>query len=315
MFWLNIKRVLRTGFIGFWRNGFISVASILVMTITLFVVGSVVFNNVLLQSSLQELKDQVDITIYFVTTAPEPDVLSLQKTLESFPEVSSVQYISSDDALAAFKSRHQNDQLILQALDEVGNNPLGAELTVKTKEPSQYADVANYLQQNPVLSQDGKSIIDKVDYLQNKAAIDKLNELITSSRNSSLARMLIFILAALAVVFNTVRLAIYVTKEEISVMRLVGASKTYVRGPFVVAGIMYGIVSAIIAIAIFYPVTYWFGPLFYPLPVFLTGNTVNNLSLFQYYISNFLEVSLIILGSGVLLGAASSYLAVRRYLK
>lgn len=315
MFWVNVKRVLRTGLISFWRNGFVSVASILVMTITLFVVGSLVFNNALLQSSLRELTDKVDINVYFVTNAPEQDVLALQKTLKSFPEVVSVDYVSSADALLRFKTKHQDDQLILQALDEVSDNPLGAVLDIKTKEPSQYEGVATYLKQNPVLSKEGTPLIDKVNYSQNKAAIDKLNEIINSSQKSSFARTLILILAALAVAFNTIRLAIYVTREEISVMRLVGASNTYIRGPFIVAGIIYGLVSAIIAIALFYPITYWFGPLFYPLPIFLTGGQVGDLRLFQYYLANFGQISLIILACGFLLGAVSSYLAVRRYLR
>lgn len=314
MLWVNIKRVLRTGFVNFWRNGFVSVASILVMTVTLFVIGSVVFNNSLLQSSLSDLRNNVDINVYFVTTANESDILDLQKTLETFPEVASVQYVSSDQALAQFKAKHENDQLILQSLDEVGSNPLGAVLNIRAKDPSQYEQVANYLNQNPVLSKDGTPIIDKVNYAQNKTAIDRLNQIIDASQRSSLARTLVLILASLAVAFNTIRLAIYIRREEISVMRLVGASYTYVRGPFIVAGLIYGLVSAILAIIIFYPATYWFGPLFYPLPLYLAQAQVGNLQLFQYFMANFAEICLIIIGCGLFLGGASSYLAVRRYL-
>ncbi len=315
MFWVNIKRVFATGFVSFWRNGFVSVASVLVMTITLFVVGSLVFNNALLQSSLEELEQRVDINVYFVLTAPEEDILSLKTTVESFPEVASVEYISREQALEEFRQRHENDQLIIQALDEVGENPLGAVFNVKTKEPSQYEGVAEYLTQNPALSSDGAPIIDKINYYQNKAAIEKLNEIINASRASSYARTLILVLASLAVAFNTIRLAIYVTREEISVMRLVGASNTYIRGPFVVAGLIYGIVSAVIALLVFYPMTYWFGPLFYPLPIFLTNETVGDLHLFQYFTSNFFEIGFIVITSGLLLGAISSFLAVRRYLR
>ncbi len=292
-----------------------SVASVLVMTITLFVIGSLVLNNALLQSSLQDLQNNVDINVYFITTANEDDIVALKKTLESFPEVDVVTYVSRDESLERFKQRHENDQLILQSLDEVGDNPLGAVLNVRTKEPSQYEGIAEFLKQNPALSKDGAPIIDKVNYYQNKAAIDKLNEIINSSRNSNLARTLILILASLAVAFNTIRLTIYTAREEISVMGLVGASRTYIRGPFIIAGIVYGIISAIITIIVFYPITYWFGPLFYPLPLYLTSDMVGDLQLFQYYISNFAEITFIILGSGLLLGIAASFLAVRRYLK
>lgn len=315
MFWVNVKRVLRSGFVNFWRNGFVSVASVLVMSITLFVVGSLVFNNALLQSSLEDLQEKVDINVYFVPTALEDDIVTLKKTLEAFPEVDVVEYVSRDEALERFKQRHEDDQLILQSLDEVGENPLGAVLNVKTKESSQYEGIDNFLKQNPALSKEGTPIIDKVNYSQNKVAIDKLNEIIDSSRNSNLARTLILVLAAIAVAFNTIRLAIYVARDEISVMGLVGASRTYIRGPFVVVGVIYGAISAVITILVFYPITYWFGPLFYPLPIFLTNESIGSLHLFQYYLANFAEISLIVLTSGVLLGVIASYLAVRRYLK
>src|SRR3989344_3591859 len=315
MFWVNVKRVWRAGLINFWRNGFVSVASILVMSITLFVVGSLVFNNALLQSSLDDLKNKVDINVYFITTASEEDILTFKKTIESFPEVALVGYVSRDEALVQFKARHEDDQLILQALDEVGENPLNASLNIKAKDPAQYGSVADFLKQNPLMSQEGTPLIDKVNYSQNKAAIDRLNDIISSSRKSNLARTLVLILASLAVAFNTIRLAIYVTREEISVMRLVGASKTYIRGPFIVVGLIYGLVSALLAIIAFYPITYWFGPLFYPFPVFLTKDVVSELHLFQYYISNFVQIALIIVGCGLALGATSSFLAVRRYLK
>jgi len=283
------------------------------MTITLFVLGSLVFNNALLQSSLNELKDKVDINVYFVTTAEEPDILALKKSIEAFPEVSKVEYISRDQALIDFKKRHENDELTLQALDELNDNPLGAVLNIKAKEPSQYESVANFLKSNNVISDKGKPIIDKVNYYQNKVAINKLTDIINSSQKSNLAKTLVLIIVSMIVTFNTIRLAIYVSREEISVMRLVGASNMHIRGPFVVAGIMYGILSGLIAMILFYPVTYWFGPLFYPLPLFL-GDGVGNLELFKYYIENFAQLVLIIMAAGIFLGGVSSYLAVRRYL-
>lgn len=313
MIWINIKRVVRAGFSSFWRNGFVSLAAILVMTVTLFVIGSVVFNNALLRSSLDELKDKVDINVYFVTSATEEEVLSLQKTLEAFPEVSAVEYVSREDALARFRDRHKDDDLTIQALEELDDNPLGAVLNVKAKEPSQYEGVANFLKQENFLSKDGSSIIDKVNYAQNKVAIDRLSNIITSSERSSLVRTFILVIISLLVSFNTIRLAIYTSREEITVMRLVGASNRYIRGPFIIAGILYGCTASLVTIAVFYPLTYYFGPLFYPLPLFLS-EAVERVSLFQYFVGNFGQILLIIFGSGIGLGALSSYLAVRRYL-
>ena len=145
MFWVNTKRIIRTGLLSFWRNAFVSLASVLVLTVTLFVIGSLVFNNALLQSSLDELKSKVDVNVYFVTSASESDVLALKKNLEAFPEVAEVSYVSREQALEDFRKRHENDERTLQALEELADNPLGAVLNVKTKEPSQYENLIRRL--------------------------------------------------------------------------------------------------------------------------------------------------------------------------
>ena len=103
MLWTNTKRVVKAGFINFWRNGFVSLASMLVMVITLFVIASIIFTNVLLASALNVIKDKVDINVYFVTTAQESDVLSIKQSLQTLPEVQQVTYTSSAQALADFK--------------------------------------------------------------------------------------------------------------------------------------------------------------------------------------------------------------------
>ena len=111
MLWIKIKRVARSGFYSFWRNGFISLSSILVMMVTLFVIGSVIFSGAILSSTLNQIKDKVDINVYFVSSASESDILAMKKTLDGLPEVAPpVVYVSAVDALAAFKKRHENDK-------------------------------------------------------------------------------------------------------------------------------------------------------------------------------------------------------------
>lgn len=308
MLWTNIKRIIKSGFVSFWRNSAVSFASILVMTMTLFVLGSVLFAGAVLDASLNQIRDKVDINVYFVTEAPEEDILALKGSIEALPEVAFVEYVSREGALERFRVRHEGDQLTLQALDELGENPLGANLNIKAKETSQYEGIAEFLKSESVLSTaDEKPIIDKVNYSKNKRAIDKLTEIIDSSETFSFIMIAILVIASIIITFNTIRLAIYTSKDEISVMKLVGASNSYIRGPFVFEGIMYGIVSAIITLIIFYPFTIWLGP--------LTENFFSDINLFDYYIDNFSKIFFIILGSGVLLGAISSYLAVSRYLK
>lgn len=308
MLWVNLKRIIKSGFVSFWRNSVVSFASILVMTMTLFVLGSILFVGATLDASLEQIRDKVDINVYFVTEAPEEDILSLKRSLESLSEVAMVEYVSREQALERFRTRHEDDELTLQALDELGENPLGANLNIKAKKTSQYEGIAEFLgDESTLLAVGGTPIIDKVNYFQNKNAIDKLTEIIDSSEKFSLIIIAILVFASIIITFNTIRLAIYTSKDEISVMKLVGASNSYIRGPFVFEGIMYGIVSALITLILFYPLTIWLGP--------LTENFFSDINLFDYYIDKFSKIFFIILGSGVLLGAVSSYLAVSRYLR
>src|SRR3989344_5625015 len=182
MTWTKIKRVVTAGFFSFWRNGFVSLSSILVMMVTLFVIGGTIFSGAILKSTLEEIKDKVDINVYLVTDAGENDITQLKKNLEQLPQVlPPVVYVSREEALANFKKRHENDQFTLQALDELGTNPLGATLNIKAKDPSQYESIAQFLQSPSALAANGKNIIDKVNYYQNKEAIDRLTHIINSA--------------------------------------------------------------------------------------------------------------------------------------
>lgn len=311
MFWVNTKRILRSGFVSFFRNGFISLAAILVMSITLFAVGSLLFSDALLEDSLNELRDKVDINVYFLTTAAESDILALKDALEGLPEVREVSYMSREDALAQFRARHEDDQLTLQALEELSENPLGASLSIKAKETSQYEGIATFLESSNALSISETPIVDKVNYFQNKAAIDNLTNIIDTSERSNLLKTILLTLVSVLITFNTIRLAIYNSREEIRVMKLVGAGNWYVQGPFVVTGAIYGIVSSAIALLLFYPVTQWFGPLFYP---FSFLSNLQDINLLAYYSNNFTHIFAITVSVGVLLGVLSSYLAVKRYI-
>ncbi len=301
--------MLRAGFLDFWRNGFVSLASILVMTVTLFVVGMTLFAGVILNSALGELRDKADVSVYFTTNAPEDQILQLQKSLQALPQVQSVSYISADDALAAFRELHQDDQLTLQALQELGDNPLGAELDIKAKDISQYDSISQFLEQQQSDQSSGPSIIDKINYFdaQHRQALDRLQEITDSAGRLGLIIILLLIGVTLAISFNTLRLAIYTSREEIQVMRLVGAGAFYIRAPFMVEGVLYGLISGVITLVLFYPLTYWLGQ--------ATANFFGGINVFSYYISHFLMFFAIIIGTGVVLGAVASYLAVRRYLK
>ena len=306
IFLLKIKRVVKAGFFSFWRNSWVSLATVLIVAITLFTVGSIVFARAVLQYTLNDIQSKVDISVYFKPDASEDDILAIRESVLKLPEVKEAEYISRDQALEDFKNRHKNNALITQSLDELGDNPLGASINIRAKKISQYASIAKFLED---LEKSGgaNTIIYKINYFQNKVVIDKLSQILSSANKLGLALSLILISISMLVTFNTVRLAIYTAREEISVMRLVGASNKFVSGPFVIEGVMYGVIGAIITMVIFYPLSLWLGP---KSSIFFGG-----IDVFDYYTGNFFQIFGLLLGVGVFLGVISSLIAVRRYLK
>ncbi len=223
MFWTKVKRVIKAGFVNFWRNGWVSLATVLVAVITLFAIGSLVFAKTILNSTLSQIQDKVDVSVYFKTDAMEEEIFSLRDKLEKLGEVKSVEYISRDQALANFMERHKDNALIMQSLEELGENPLGAVLNIKAKETSQYESIAKFLENSKDASEEGQ-IIDKINYYQNRMVIDRLSKIIDSAESLGLSISIFLVIISLLITFNTVRLAIYSSREEIGIMRLVGAS-------------------------------------------------------------------------------------------
>jgi len=305
-FWVTTKRVARYGLIGFIRNGFVSLAAILVMTITLFVVATLLISGAALNSVLHQLTNNVDVTVYFTTAATEDQMAQLQKSVQALPEVASINFVSRDQALAAFQARHAGDQLTMQALQELGDNPLGASLEIRAKQTSQYETIAQYLTAQQSSGTDVGNSIDTVNFSQNKAAIDRLTGIINTSKTLGYGIAIVLGLASLLISFNTIRLAIYTARDEIGVMNLVGASHWFVRGPFVVAGVLYGVISGLVVLLLLYPITLSLGP--------GSEQFFGSFNVFTYFVTAFPLIFLVVMGSGIALGALSSYLAVRRYL-
>ena len=216
-------------------------------------------------------------------------------------------YTSREEALEVFKERHAGDQLTLQALEELGDNPLGASLAIKAKDPSQYESIVNFLSDEPVLSPEGTSIVDRVNYFQNKTIIDRLSGAIRTTETVGGLIVLLFALASTVIIFATIRLAIYTTRDEIAVMRLMGASNMFIRGPYIVTGVIAGVIAAVLVLLLFYPISFWAAS--------QTTTWLGGFNLFTYYTSHFALFFLMLLGAGILLGGLASYFAVRRYLK
>ncbi len=305
MFWVNVKRIIRAGWINFRRNGLVSYAAVLVTMITLSVVTALFLFNATLKTTIAGLQNQVDISVYFTVDAQEERILLLKESLEELPEVASVLYTSADEEVLSFRERHADDYLTLQALEELGDNPFGGSLRIKALDSMQYESIVGVLEGDSQLARDNAEIIDRINFAQNKVVIDRLNSLIQNTRDIGLIVTIVLALISITIMFTTVRLTIYMVREEIGVMRLVGASGSYIRLPFAVEGMFYGLFAWILTFIIFLPITYFLGQ---------HATDALGINLYTYYLSHFFSIGGIVLVTGLGLGALSSFLAVRKYL-
>lgn len=300
----NWKRIIKSGFINFWRSGVVSLSSVIVLTITLFVIGGLLLAQVFLAASLDEIRAKVDISVSFQPDASEEEVLVFKKELTTLPEVKAVVYRSREEEFNDFKERNRDNALIMQSLEEVGN-PLGARLNVEATDPSRYENIVAFLKNDSALSAGDRNIIYQINF--KKASVDALTAIINTTQRVSFALALLFLFISLVVTFNTVSLAIYISREEISVMRLVGANNRYIRGPFIIEGVIAGLFASLLALFLLYPAAIWVRN--------ATAGVAGNINLVIYYLEHFSSIALIILLSGLLISVLASVLAIRKHLR
>lgn len=303
----KLRRTIKSGAISFWRNGSVSLASVLILTVTLTVITMVLFSGVVLSSTLDTIKNKVDIDVYFTNNATEESMLAFANDIKKNADIGEVKYISRDQAYTSFRERHKDEEATIQALDEIGENPLPASINVKAKDPNKYDAIVTYLKDKEK-NLGGNDFIDKINYTEkNQQAISSLNRIINASNKLGFLIAIFFAIVSVLITFNTIRLAIYIFREEVSVMRLVGASETYIRAPFVTVGILYGLVSSIVTAIILLPITHYAGS--------WTEKLGTGINLFDYYQGHMFYIIICLAVGGSFLGAVSSFLAIKRYLK
>lgn len=297
---ITVQRVITSGFLTFKRNAWLSMATVMVFGLVLFVLGGLVFIGALADTALRSIESKIDISVYFIPDAPEDQILAVKSDIAELPDVREVIYISRNDALVRFREQHKEDALIAGALDELGDNPLQASINIRAADPTHYAAISAFL------AKKSYPAVEKINYFENQAVIDRLSAITATVRGSGAVLAFFLAFVAVLVAFNTIRLAIYTMREEISIMRLVGATAWFIRGPFLISGMLYGMTAAIAVTVVFFPFTWLAAP--------KISLLVPDFNLFSYFLTNFLEFFGIMAAAGVLLGVGSSFIAVRRYL-
>ncbi len=299
-------RIVKAGAQSFIRNATLAVAAIAVMVITLSIILFSVIANATFANTIQQITDKIDISVYLKDDITTEQKDMLVADLRAIPNVKSVTYLSKEDALNAYKTQNQ-DNLDLQLAISSTDNPLPATIQVKPRDPNKIGEIQAYLDREDVR----KLQSDKTSYSgDRKTALDNITSATKFLREAGLIGVAVFAFVSMLIIFNTIRMAIFNRRDELQIMRLLGASTGFIRGPFVVETMMYGVVSAIISVAL---CSTLFG-------VSSSAFQATNFGFLdisfasQYFARNFWVILGFQLLAGILIGAVSSIIATRRYL-
>ncbi len=306
MLGISFIRVLRSAFQNFWRNIWLSLATLVVMIITLLMMSLLYFANVFGSQVLRTIEQKVDLSATFKDSATENQIQGVANEIGSREDVEQVRVVGSEEALADFRQRHAADPFIEDSLRELEANPLPASVFVVASEPRFYQNIATQLQ-----SEKYQPFIEKVNFQDLRPVIQRLIDVMNTIRNGALIVTVTFAALVVLIMFNTVRLAIYSFREEIDIMRLVGASNWFIRGPFLLEAMFVALLSVGVSTAILYPVLRAASP---RLQQFFFTDTVQ-FDLFRYAIDDWGTVVGLQAAAAVGLAIFSSLIAIRRYLR
>jgi cell division transport system permease protein len=304
---ITFTRIVRGGGQGFVRNASLSIAAVAVMVITLTIVLFSLIANATFANTVKQITDKIDISVYLKDDVSIDRRNQLISDIQNIKNVKSVEFVSKDQALEAYKKANATNTDLLTAISQT-DNPLPASLQIKPKDPNKIQEIKNYLEQADIK----KLQSDQTSYSgDRKEAIDKIAGATRFFRQAGFVSVIIFTLVSMLIIFNTIRMTIFNRRDELQIMRLLGASTAFIRGPFVVETILYGIVSALLSVAICHSL------------FSLTSNTFQASSLglldigyaSQYFANHFWLILTVQLAIGMLIGAVSSLIATRRYLK
>jgi cell division transport system permease protein len=305
----TFRRVVRTGLLNFVRNAWLAVAAIAVMVVTLTIILFSIVANATFSNTIQQITDKINISVYLKDSVTPNQRDDLMRQLKTLPNVKDVKYVSKADALTKYRADNAGNQSLLQAVTETGN-PLPASISIDPVDPSQIQTIKDYLDKpNNKTLQDPQA---GTSYSgDRKAAIDKISHATNVLQRVGVIAVLVFAVISVLIIFNTIQMAIFNRRDELTIMRLLGATTWYIRGPFVVESIMYGVIAAIASILIVNS-------------VFITASSAlqaSSLGLLdieysgRYFHMHFLTLLTLQLGIGIVIGAVSSVIATRRYLK
>ncbi len=300
-------RIIKAGCVNFLRNAWLAVAAIAVMVITLSIVLFSVIASATFNNTIDQITDGIDVSMYLVDDISTDQRTELMQQLDNLNSVESVTYISKDRALELYTAANQNNPDLLTAISQT-DNPLPASIRIQPVNPDNLSELKAFLERDDIKALQS----DETSYSgDRKDAIDKIASATSFFQTAGLVGIIIFTIISMLIIFNTIRMAIFNRRDELNIMRLLGASTTYIRGPFVVETILYGLIAALISVLICQVLFSVSSNAFEASSLGLLDISFAN----KYFTSHFWLILTIQIAIGILIGAASSFFATRRYLK
>jgi cell division transport system permease protein len=299
----SFLRVLKFSLQDISRNIWLSVITITILILAMFSINTLILTKTISANAIDAIKNKINISLYLTSNASEAEIFYLKDKVMAMDRVKDVKYVSKQEALDSFRANNENNEEILQALTELGQNPLSPSLIISPKNADEVADLIEELK---VLDSE---IIESRDFADNSLILERINNITNRINDIAIIIIAVFIITSLLVIYNSIKVAIYTHKKEIEIMRLVGASNVFIHAPYLISSLVYTLVASLIIIGITFPLLSIAQPY---LEVFFVGYNIN---VVKYFYSNFLLIFGLQFLSIAIINMVASYLAVRKYSK
>ncbi|MGI5827187.1 MAG: cell division protein FtsX [Patescibacteria group bacterium] len=298
---ISLIRALKFSFQDIFRNVWLSIVTVTILALALFSMNALFTVKLISENAVEAVKERINISLYFKPDASEAQIVETKQRVESLAGVKEVIFVSKAEALENFRSKNQNNPEILNALKEIGKNPLSPSLIIT---PADFDNSEALINSLKALESDA---LESRDFSDNSVILEKINQITYKLNEVGLILIIIFILIGLLVAYNAIRVAIYTHRQEIEIMRLVGASNFFIYMPYVFSAFFYALAATLIVAVSLFPLLSIVQPY---LEVFFTGYTVNIIS---FYTDNAWSIFGAQFGAVFVVTLIATWLAVRKY--
>ncbi|MBU0647572.1 ABC transporter permease [Patescibacteria group bacterium] len=301
MFLLTLFRLTKLGIVNFYRNLWLSLIATFVMSLTLMTITFLLVSAFVINVEIEGVKNRIDYEIYIEDNVSTDDMTRLEESIRNVVEVKEIRNVSKEEAVKRYKEIFGDTENLLTYIEQ--ENPLKASIIVKTAKPEDLEYIENLVE-----SDDFEDIVYSSSYSRNKQIITRLIGIIDFIEKAGVVVGIIFVIIAVAVVFSIVRVTIYSRKDEIEIMKLVGATDWFVHGPFIIESALYGVLAAFVAFGLL-------AAIFYYVSIAATSYLDLSPNAFSDYLNQYFWFIVIFqLLLGVTISVLSGFVAIRKHL-